>query len=434
MITTIEQNVYEQPKNRRKKIWEVGAYNCAILGTCLNRSEVRKIASRKKFGLPSTFRDHELHSALVNLSGTRCEESRALQQILDKKYKSVVNRFSRVKTEESVRLLWEEYLQRGSLAGPFWAVMTHPATGKELAADAHGELHMIGHDFTEIHQRDKSEVYGLRSKVQCLEDMLALQREEFLKTKDTLDEKSGENLVLDKELERLNRENVQLREKLEESEKKQGKEAGRGVILGLTEEISRLKDDKRSLKAETERLRGEADDLQELFELASDSVQDLELTNVALVQDKADLKREVENLEATLEGTLQLGLTVSPGNCATCSCSEEECPGVNLCGKTVLYVGGHHKMIPRYRELVEKYNGNFIHHDGGRETSKSILPKVLSRADAVLCPIDCISHDACKCVKKMCKKYQKDYVMMRTSGLSSLARGLTEITEVAASN
>jgi len=86
-------------------------------------------------------------------------------------------------------------------------------------------------------------------------------------------------------------------------------------------------------------------------------------------------------------------------------------------------------MVSHYRQLIENRGGNFLHHDGGKEASRAILPKMLSTADAVLCPIDCISHDACICVKKICKQYQKPYVMMRSSGLSSLAKGLTEIVQ-----
>lgn len=107
----------------------------------------------------------------------------------------------------------------------------------------------------------------------------------------------------------------------------------------------------------------------------------------------------------------------------------DKCNGPALCGKTVLYVGGLHKMIPRYKQVVEQLGGNFLHHDGGRESSRHILPKLLPGADAVFCPIDCISHDACKRVKKICKQYSKPFVMMRSSGLSSLAKGLQTIIQ-----
>lgn len=114
--------------------------------------------------------------------------------------------------------------------------------------------------------------------------------------------------------------------------------------------------------------------------------------------------------------------------CLTCADQHtEKCPGEDLCGRTVLYVGGLHKMVPRYRQLVENFGGRFIHHDGSKEASRTLLPGML--AAAVFCPIDCVSHDACNRVKKMCKRFQKPFVLMRSASLSSLARGLKNIVQ-----
>jgi SET domain-containing protein len=86
-------------------------------------------------------------------------------------------------------------------------------------------------------------------------------------------------------------------------------------------------------------------------------------------------------------------------------------------------------MVPHYRQLVENFGGQFLHHDGGKEASRNLLPKMLITADAVFCPVDCVSHDACNCVKKMCKRFQKPFVLMRSAGLSSLAKGLNDIVQ-----
>ncbi|MDA3786803.1 MAG: DUF2325 domain-containing protein [Deltaproteobacteria bacterium] len=114
--------------------------------------------------------------------------------------------------------------------------------------------------------------------------------------------------------------------------------------------------------------------------------------------------------------------------CQNCgACPPKDCPGPTLCHKRILYVGGMHNMIPHYKKLVEQSGAQFSHHDGGREKSKTALHNLLKRADAVLCPVDCVSHDACLRVKKMCKRHCKPFVMMRGAGLSSLAQGLQHI-------
>jgi hypothetical protein len=40
------------------------------------------------------------------------------------------------------------------------------------------------------------------------------------------------------------------------------------------------------------------------------------------------------------------------------------CPGLNLCGRTVLYVGVLNKMVPHYRQMVESSGGRFIPTQG----------------------------------------------------------------------
>lgn len=144
-----------------------------------------------------------------------------------------------------------------------------------------------------------------------------------------------------------------------------------------------------------------------------------------LEQQEAEQGREIAALEDLLGQHLA---RESP--CTHCADQHTgNCPGLNLCGKTVLYVGGLNNLIPLYRRLIEQCGGRFLHHDGGIEASRSQLPKMLTSADAVLCPVDCVSHDACHCVKKMCKRHQKPFVLMRSAGLSSLARGLEDIVQ-----
>ena len=120
----------------------------------------------------------------------------------------------------------------------------------------------------------------------------------------------------------------------------------------------------------------------------------------------------------------------SSAGCTGCADQKTgRCPGPDLCGKKILYVGGLKKMVSHYRQLVENCGGQFMHHDGGVEIARNQLSKMLGSADIVFCPVDCVSHDACTCVKKMCKRYRKPFVMMRSSGLSTLAKELANIIQ-----
>ena len=77
-----------------------------------------------------------------------------------------------------------------------------------------------------------------------------------------------------------------------------------------------------------------------------------------------------------------------------------------------------------FRSLVESLNGRFSHHDGGVDDNIVRLGGVLSQADVVLCPVDCVSHGACLKAKAFCKQTAKPFVPLRTAGLSSFVAGL----------
>lgn len=90
-------------------------------------------------------------------------------------------------------------------------------------------------------------------------------------------------------------------------------------------------------------------------------------------------------------------------------------------------------MADQYRTLVERSNGRFAHHDGGVEDNPKRLQTLLSAADAVICPADNVSHGAYYVVKRLCKQYGKPCVLLKRSGLSTFARGLAELAELAES-
>jgi hypothetical protein len=74
-------------------------------------------------------------------------------------------------------------------------------------------------------------------------------------------------------------------------------------------------------------------------------------------------------------------------------------------------------------------NGTLVHHDGGKENSLSSLAGVISSADAVVFPTDCISHSSALEAKKLCKRMQKPFVPVRSSGMGSLIKGLVKIQD-----
>nr|WP_320013200.1 DUF2325 domain-containing protein [uncultured Desulfobulbus sp.] len=406
----------------KRPIWEIEpCFKCALVGTCLSRAELRKLGKEKVYKTPSKLDDYQLHTHFIQISDTSDDSGRALQKYLSKKYRSHQKKYQMVRDESEVLALWKQDLAEGKIDAAWWSVLVHPYASASLVSRCYGELHMLSHDCTNSMYRTRKLIAELRSKLAMIEEVMGSERQQFRKDRKIL---LAENTALQEEL-------TATRTALDKAESalKDPRDRATAINQKLEQKqelIESIRQDNNILVGQLDALSEEADTLRSRVARQDSQVQQLKEANNSLEQRCQEQARELAVLERDFFD--RLGDEQSP--CSVCADKDtSNCPGLNLCGKTVLYVGGLHKMVPHYRQLVEQSGGRFLHHDGGKEASRNMLPKLLNTADAVLCPIDCVSHDACKCVKKMCKRYQKPFVPMRSSGLSSLARGLSDIVQ-----
>ncbi|MBV8705037.1 MAG: DUF2325 domain-containing protein [Acetobacteraceae bacterium] len=85
----------------------------------------------------------------------------------------------------------------------------------------------------------------------------------------------------------------------------------------------------------------------------------------------------------------------------------------------VLYVGGRPGCVEQARDLLYAAGGALLAHDGGRHDHPSLLPGLVGRADHVVFPVDCVSHDAALTVKRLCRQFGKPFVPLRSAGIAS---------------
>jgi DNA-binding CsgD family transcriptional regulator len=130
---------------RRAKIRELaGHLHCSVIGTCLTTAELRRVLA--KLGLVvAGDSDHDLHGQAVSLTGRHDAAAKLLNKTLDQRHRLAINQFAEAKTEEAVRGLWQAARQRGEVPGAYWALLTHPETGRELIRQAFGDVHMLSH-------------------------------------------------------------------------------------------------------------------------------------------------------------------------------------------------------------------------------------------------------------------------------------------------
>lgn len=384
---------------------------CSIIGTCLSLKELRKIARQNDLELKPDADEFEIHVAFVSLCSECNQTSKAVNKHLDKKYAGAVRKYSKAKNDAELMLLWRESRAKGDIPGPYWALMTHPEASVNLRNRVFGDVHMLSHLAGATNRADIRRLAELEEKLEKVHENRAITRGAYRKR---LKAVLAENKALKDRVALLAKEAVsgQFRSK---------KHCTQAVIL----ENQALQ---RSLASQSLFLSEE----QARVDAMNRRLQAFENHTTRLHEELREKNAEVRFLETEMQRVLERQRCgCRPGTCGCDKAGTPECPGPDLCGKRILYVGGRHNLIQHYRQVVEHRGGEFFHHDGGVEQTRQALPKILNGVDAVLCPVDCVSHDACQCVKEVCKYTMKPCMFLRSSGLSSLVKSLAELTETA---
>ncbi len=428
---------------KRKTLQDNAEFACPIVGTCLTVSELRRLC--RKFGdaVPEGASDYEAHVFLVSQAKTNGAPAKLLQKYLDKKYRKDLRTFFKTSEEADLRRLWREHAEAGNVPGAFWALMSHPEAPENLLREVYGEVHMLSHRVGAAHRADLARQAALEERLAemttALEERKVVLRRAVAVWKGRCRTALGELAAERSRRQTAERERVSLRQAIESS-----------AVAAVSRDRDILRQQALDTAARLEATEVEAGRQALLLERMHQ-----ELTQAR--QDLADRDREVEALEASLFAALgeaaaahaahaehhrhdHLAPLEALEHAHACSCQETgECSGacgdackcrsdqVGLRGKRVLYVGGRCSLVSHYKVLAEKFGCELMHHDGGREQSAHRLWELLGAADAVVCPVDCVSHEACSMVKQACKGCLKPLILARSSGLSSLARSLTEL-------
>jgi hypothetical protein len=134
--------------------------------------------------------------------------------------------------------------------------------------------------------------------------------------------------------------------------------------------------------------------------------------------------------------------TQRAGRAATASSERTACDrkkailkgNFDLAARNVLCVGGKVALYPEYRRLVEASGATLFFYRGDpRPTSGQRLSKLLAQADMVVCPVDCVNHEAYFTAKRYCKYSGTPCVLLDRSDISTFREGVAALAELAAS-
>jgi hypothetical protein len=380
------------PKRIRRPLFEMENFLCSIVGTCLTLKETEKMARRFKYAGDTS--PYPLHVWMIEACRKVPEVAKHLQKYLFNKYRLTIKRLDEFEGENLLQV-WQEAVGEGRIAGAYFGILTRMDAPAEVISQVFGEVHMMSHLKGAEIRGEMKELGALRldhrnlqKRLDKLLAQLGKARRDQERLRQGLREKKGEI--------------SQLRNKFMQTE--------RHLLRSLTD------------GAGLERLRAENLELRRQLAAEREQREKIELSL---------LKEGAQELPKTAPRPKEAGMAAWPPDSRLADCPLDqggECP--LLSNKFILFVGGLDRLEPHYRSLVEAdFAGRFMRHDGDCRNGQARLIHMVNRAEAVICPLNCVSHRAYLCVKKLCKDLNKPCILLRNSGLGSLRKALMELAE-----
>ncbi len=405
----VESSINKHPGLLRKKIWDLEhRFHCSVAGTCFTLIEMRRFCRKGQVSTKGIVSEYDLHINFVAILAD-AHAARPAAKYLDRKYKATIQHFDQADSPEHLHCLWNEAVSKGEIAAAFWSVLTHSRTSEELLFQVYGEIHMLSHLSGASVRIDMQALTQLRQRLPELEKEIAQSRIALLSRTRQKDEMIE---ILKKRL-----------DKALQNEKKHQETTGKIKLLENGEQLRHLHSQIEVYASKLDNANVRADRAE------TDAARQNKRTKTAY-----SVNRHIENQllvlraeQRALETALEDALSAQHDACEKTTV----CPKTDLAGHSILYVGGRNRLCAHFRTLVEQQNGHFIHHDGGKEESPQRLDALLSQVDAVLCPIDCVSHDAVHRIKRDCKRYSKYLILLSQSSLSAFAKGVHEYSRAA---
>ncbi len=365
----------------RLKLWLVPRdYHCAIIGTCFSHEDMAWMIRRLGLKMSSEAREYDIHRYFVEHAASPGPVSKLMTKRLDEKYAGEIRRFARESTDAGWIALWDAARESGGVAAAFWALVSREDVPSSVKMRAYADVHMLSHLMGGENRRHLREKQELTRRIDDLTGRLA--RAERAET-EKLAERDARIKALEAEVAALRR-------------------AAPAPARPALPVIAARPTTRAVREAETLRRR------------------------VAAERARARAaEAEAERLRRLLDEPAR---TASPDTGAVKEGADTDTAvPTDLAGQAILYVGGRPRVLAHMRSTIEARNGRLLYHDGGCEQAARCLEGLVERADVVLCPIDCISHDACLRVKGLCRRMDKPFIPLRSAGASSFARALSTL-------
>lgn len=385
---------------KRSKIWQLKEANrCPIIGTCLSMDELVRFAKRHQFeaSLTDAFL---LHVEMVDRMATRNKASEAIQKYLDTRYKLYLFRFEAAKTDTEVLSLWKICFSNGEIAGPLWAALTHKLVTDETRGKIYGDIHMHAHQMGAGQAAEARRLIQLKKDLEEMKATMVQQKQKHERTEVKLRQRLQESLAETQCLRHAEKDLTMLQARLATIES--GK-----TMIEMGQRLMKLTVANEQLHTVAKQV----DQLKQSLRIACNKI-------ALLVQTRDALAEERDMLKVCLLSKQTNDTAADPPLVPAQPKYQHGC---------VICVGGRIDLFPQYRLMAEQLGIHLIHHDGGRQDGLSRLSELVNRADAALCPTDCVGHAAYYQLKRLCKRSGKPCLLFKGKGVSSFATALAQL-------
>lgn len=382
-------------RTQRSRLKDLGsAMYCSVIGTCLGVGDLRPLVARFQGVAAAGLSELDIHHGAVELAAQAGDGAKAINKALDQRHAPAIQRFAPLETAPALAQAWHEAVQQGDIAGPYWALLTHPAVTEALRKQAFGEVHMLSH------------LQGVSSRA----DLARLQA-----------------LALD---------NSSLREQLAQQQERQQvqQQTHQQTLLRLQEQIQALQRQalrpaaptSAELSLRVEALAQQLDRLSHERDRGTQAITGLQRQCQGLQTEVQALRQQVHD-EQHLNQALRAEAAALEAALASASQRAHGQPDPELlegAGQRVLYVGGRPSSNGAIRRLCDAAGIELLLHDGGLEDRKGLLPALVPGSDLVLLPVDCVDHDSMNRLKKLCARHGVPFQPLRTAGVASFLAAL----------
>jgi hypothetical protein len=362
---------------RRLALWQIaGGMQCSIIGTCLSDHDLLATIRKHKLQVDGAAQSYDIHSYCVRAACQNSPFSRTLTKLLDRRFAGAIRLIGRSRTEDEMRAVWERLRDSGRIAAGYWAVMSDTHVPDSIRVRVFGEVHMLSH----------------------------------------LNGHGANQLAL--RLAEAERRNADLEARLKRCEQsKHLALAERNAARAALTATGTVADAPIPLALPTQpadRIRQKLAKCERALVSARARARHAEATIARLIA-RPTLSRLPTANEATPHSSNVFPHIRAP-----------------LRQRRILYLGGRTAVVPHLREAAAARQAFLLHHDGGIEDSLHRINDLIEACDVVICPVDCVSHGACRVAKTACQRLNKCFLPITTASRSGFERALDVLSRQAA--